>query len=281
MLIDKSYFIGPLSIAQLGHKNVVDNLNNFINTYEPKILQAVLGYDLYEAFIAGIDVGSDENIDQRWLDLLNGVVFTGFTGIKKKWVGFAGGGNTSLLSSAVPEPLFITAGVTPGFPVGGYQYTNTALSAWNFSVAFRGIGPLVPETEWTEKSGGGITLVNTNYLTQAGEIWIITYLSKKVSVLPVSSISNVLSPLASRIFALMIIDSQTQNAGIGVVQPEAENAANAGIGNKLYNATFSAWQEFNILWEYLRSTVGAQTYPEFSISQVQWMEFKPINTFGI
>ena len=89
MLLDKSYFIGSLTIAQLGQKAVVDSLTVFINNIEPEILQAALGYDLYTAFKEGLEVGSGEEIEQRWLDLRDGVMFTNISGYKRKWKGLA------------------------------------------------------------------------------------------------------------------------------------------------------------------------------------------------
>jgi hypothetical protein len=46
-LIDTSYFIGPLTVAQLGQQSVQNNLNLFISRAEPQFLEAALGYDLW------------------------------------------------------------------------------------------------------------------------------------------------------------------------------------------------------------------------------------------
>ena len=51
MLIDSSYFLGPLTIAQLGQQSVIDDLNNFIDRFEPVIMEAALGYDFYQIFL--------------------------------------------------------------------------------------------------------------------------------------------------------------------------------------------------------------------------------------
>src|ERR1035437_2373071 len=91
MFIDQSYFIGPLTIAQLGQQAVDDKLKDFISRYEPMIMEAALGYDFYKAFLTGIDVGSDEQPEQRWMDLLNGIAFTDIYSVRKRFVGF---GNT-------------------------------------------------------------------------------------------------------------------------------------------------------------------------------------------
>lgn len=97
MLIDRSYFIGPLTIAQVEHKAVNDNLTVFINRHEPAVLQAALGYDLYSSFTDGLDVGSGEDIEQLWIDLRDGKSFTNTSNQPRVWNGFAN--NTTKLSA--------------------------------------------------------------------------------------------------------------------------------------------------------------------------------------
>lgn len=87
-LIDETYFISVFSIAQLSEKSVRDKLKDMISTYQPLLLESAMGYELATAFIEGLDVGSDETADQRWIDLLNGKVFTTSYGVAAKWVGF-------------------------------------------------------------------------------------------------------------------------------------------------------------------------------------------------
>lgn len=87
MFIDQSYFTGPLEIAQLGQKAVIDKLNIFIERFEPIILEAALGYDFSKALIDGYNPGSDEETEQRWLDILDGVAFSNTSGIRKKYNG--------------------------------------------------------------------------------------------------------------------------------------------------------------------------------------------------
>jgi len=279
MLLNKSYFLGQLAIAQLGQKAVDDNLNVFINRFEPEILQAALGYDLYEAFMTGIDVGSDESIDQKWLDLMNGCVYTTSSGIKRKWVGFAGNSNTKTLVSSVPEPLFITAGETEGFPVGANYYNNTALAKWNFALEFRGIGLLKPATEWNPKTTGGIELVDANHKTQAGEIWIIHYLDKKVSTTAGSSVSNTRSPLAAMIYVELMRDTELQKTASGLVKSQSENSVPGNPAHQLSEVWNQAIRDINVLWDFLY--MNSSTYTQYESTQVDLCYFKPINAFGI
>ena len=85
VIIDYTYFAGDINIAQLGQQAVQDNLQVFIEKYEPSLLQELLGYQLYTDFIAGLEV---DPIDQKWIDLRDGVEYTGKHG-KTKWIGLA------------------------------------------------------------------------------------------------------------------------------------------------------------------------------------------------
>lgn len=61
-------FIGENAIAQVQIVTAVEeNLQWFINKYEPKFLKILLGDDLYQEFITGLAVLPTP--DQKWLDL--------------------------------------------------------------------------------------------------------------------------------------------------------------------------------------------------------------------
>lgn len=66
MLIDATYFIGQLNIAQVDQETVRDNLDVFITKYEAKFLIQLLGKTLYDEFLVGLD---DPQPDQIWIDL--------------------------------------------------------------------------------------------------------------------------------------------------------------------------------------------------------------------
>ncbi len=76
-------------MAQLGQPDVIDDLNNQIQRWEPIIMEAALGYDFYQAFDTGVNPGSGVSIESRWEDLLNGVSFSNLSQIRKKFYGFA------------------------------------------------------------------------------------------------------------------------------------------------------------------------------------------------
>lgn len=99
MLIDKSYFYGDVLIAQkTGDEG---NINRFIQECEPEILQALLGYSLYKAFLAALllEVGPVPGpavlLEQRFIDLRNGKEYTGLDGQLTKWKGLIFTDNTA------------------------------------------------------------------------------------------------------------------------------------------------------------------------------------------
>lgn len=78
MLIDSTYFVGELNIANTDTVPVQENLQLFINKYEPKFLKMLLGNTLYNEYLIGItpvpvdpptDPVTFEPIPQKWLDL--------------------------------------------------------------------------------------------------------------------------------------------------------------------------------------------------------------------
>ena len=269
MLIDSSYFLGPLTIAQLGQEAVVNDLNNFIDRYEPVIMEAALGYDFYQAFLAGIEVSSDEQIDQRWLDLLNGVVFTNLSQIKKKFAGFAGGDNTLTVIAAQRDNLTIYAGLTPGFIVGGNSYTNASLNGWNFEVEIFGAGTLERGVDWNYKAGGGITLTDEDYQTQPDERWIIHFTGKKAQGIQ-SGGQNLLSPLANFIYYEYMVNLHKQATGSGIKKSDSENSSNASPNDKLANAYNEGVKQIRLFWEFMWVDSQKETpvYPEFDYRQV-------------
>jgi hypothetical protein len=95
-LIDNTYFVGDIALPNLGE--VPNTFQDTMDRYEEESLKSLLGYQLYNAFIAGI---AEETPDQKWLDLRDGVEFTfDFCGetITQKWNGLINAEKVSLIS---------------------------------------------------------------------------------------------------------------------------------------------------------------------------------------
>jgi hypothetical protein len=85
-LIDSTYFIGEINIAQISQPSVDDVLTGFITKYETKYLNEVLGYAFAKLFSAGLTV--TPTVDARWTKLKTGAEFTSGEGFLTMWPGF-------------------------------------------------------------------------------------------------------------------------------------------------------------------------------------------------
>lgn len=75
--------VPPYELANL--KEMESSFNQFIADQEADCLKAILGETFYDAFVLGLQAPTPE---QRWLDLRDGVKYTGPNGqIKYKWAG--------------------------------------------------------------------------------------------------------------------------------------------------------------------------------------------------
>jgi hypothetical protein len=113
MIIDNTYFIRGLSLPV---DEISGQLNGYILSLEPEILNKILGYSLTKAFLAGLDVeveNEDEftefdgesfedesTIEQKWLDLRDGAEFI-YAGKTYKWMGFANTEKKSILANYI------------------------------------------------------------------------------------------------------------------------------------------------------------------------------------
>ena len=119
-LVDATYFIGEINIAQLGQKSVQDKLTVFINKYEPQLLTDVLGYAFYKSFKTAID---GDNPESKWIDLRDGAEFDDCNGIAKKWTGFKNTEKQSPIANLVyywwqRDAVTATAGMGEIIPQG-------------------------------------------------------------------------------------------------------------------------------------------------------------------
>lgn len=91
-LIDKTYFVGEINIAQLGQLSVQERLAVFISQHEVQYMRAVLGYAFAKLAYTGM---TETNPDARWNDLKTGAEYTDAKGILQYWDGFV---NSNLVS---------------------------------------------------------------------------------------------------------------------------------------------------------------------------------------
>jgi hypothetical protein len=107
--IDETYFVGALNIPNTDKDYVLQRLTSFIDTLELELLQDVLGYPLYKAFVAATGDydpdASNASIDQKWLNILEGAEYTGRDNRLHFWKG-----------------LLFEQGTTPRSLIANYVY---------------------------------------------------------------------------------------------------------------------------------------------------------------
>lgn len=99
-IIDASYFIGEINIAQVDTPAVNSKLTLFINKYVPLILDELLGYSVAKEFLAAVAAAPGVPLATKWSDLLNGKIYE-VGGVEYKWQGFANAEKMSLLANFV------------------------------------------------------------------------------------------------------------------------------------------------------------------------------------
>jgi len=167
MLIDYTYFIGKINLPQRTTEDGQADLNLFIALYEQKYLQCVLGFDLWKAFTDGINVEDSGLIDERWLNLLDGVDYA-YQGKNGHWAGFTpdfGSGLDYLKVSPIANYVY-------------YQYMA------NRSSDTMGVGEVVSETDNNKTVNGMRKMITAwNDMVQMN-VSLYRYLSANKTVYP-------------------------------------------------------------------------------------------------
>lgn len=304
-LIDPSYFIGPLTIAQIGLPAVTNNLNLFINRAEPELLEAALGYDLWQDFITGLQ---QPVIDPKWLALRDGTTFKtvsswpgwmwGFTWFNRyywlnsrrnaHWAGFASPINFTLSAGALAQVNLIagnpignpTANVPNPVP-GTKVYTWSGLANATFSIERRQSGTMIQGIDYAlSNNNQTITLLKVGDVFGNGEIFIIKFTQATQQGSPSSSY---VSPIAGYVYYQWVRDQVTMNTGSGVVKNKNENADPANPSWKMADAWNQMAKDIFILWQYLESSFIADptVYANYDRTKIDYSFFCPVNTLNI
>jgi hypothetical protein len=305
-LIDTSYFIGPLTVAQLGQQSVQNNLQLFINRAEPQFLEAALGYDLWQDFLTGL---SQPVIDPRWLALLNGVQFKSVSNWPNWYMGFNMynwyywlnsqrdmyfPGFATQTSFVSPTPLSPTVTLIAGNPagnptprwpnpvVGANSYTYSGLANATYSINRRGVGPLIIGIDYALSNNN-----QTFTLLAPGDMWG----SQDVLIITITTANNVgvpsnqyVSPIAGYVYYLWVRDQISMNTGAGIVQPNPENAERANPSWRMVDAWSQMVLDVFKLWQYLEAMYvqqGPTYYASYDRTKINYPFFQPINPFNI
>jgi len=218
LIIDYTYFTNRLNLPQTGNTAGREDVEAFIDQYEPEYLQCVLGLDLWQVFINGIEgSGSPE---QRFIDLLQGKDFTK-DGCLYKWPGFApltNGGSYSINNENFQA---FTAGGPDEFdPVAGSASMTMPpnfVDNSSLKVYIRGTGWLKP----SEYSVAG------DQLTLLGGILFnldtVVFLEIGPRLSAISGTLTKLSPIANYVFYQYVDERVIDFTLVGNVKSTTEN----------------------------------------------------------
>lgn len=271
--IDASYFVAELSIPNSGELPVSERITWFIEKYEPLFLQRLLGYPLYKAFVAGMNVSLPATPAQRFLDLLYGKEYTDIQGYIQQWRGIIVTDSPVFNISGnlvYKKPVYLTAGVTLGLTPG----TNTAtFDGTGGKDDWRGWVPVItraavmkPGVDYSWDKDTGILL-----LLRAGDKFgpledFFAEFELRTDGLPAISLSANESLIANFVYYWYYRSAATQSTGIGEVQASAENSVNVSPRQKMLSAWNEMHQWVKEFTAFMESTQFADPtiYPEWT-----------------
>ncbi|MDX1938455.1 MAG: hypothetical protein SFU21_15145, partial [Flavihumibacter sp.] len=97
-IIDNSYFIRNVYLANAQSSEVAPEIDLFIQKYEPELLKLMMGYGLYKEFIDSINSPAPA---QKYIDLLFGVAYNDVNGKPQYWMGLANANKLSVIANYV------------------------------------------------------------------------------------------------------------------------------------------------------------------------------------
>lgn len=247
-LIDISYFVGDITIPNTDQVPVAERVNWYIGKYEQEFLRKILGYALYKAFIADLNVTAPATPSQRMLDILYGKEYTNLQGYLTQWRGLIMTDNPVFNMAGgyvYKPPITITGGSTPGFSSGVSAVIFNGMNGtpnwrgWD-PIFFRG-APMEKDVDysWDKETGEWALLVN-NDKVGLNEKFFVSFELRTDPIVSTDIMPNQ-SPIANYVYYWYRRAVATQDTGIGEVRTKAENADNQNPNQKMA----TAWNEMS------------------------------------
>ena len=266
-LISSSYFIGERLIPNATEADITALIDNLILAHENDYMVKAMGYELFSLFNAGIQGPTP---DQRYLDILLGLDFTGQNGRLKRWTGLISLSSSSLATFVNPSALNDFSFVVGTEPIdGAISYVNATLSGKTYKVTQRGFGPLEPlksdnsnilTADIRIDAGGGFTWLN-GIKFSLNDKYFISGLFDPIDISTLPLEFNPASPIADYVYYYWLKFNHTQTSGLGEVRSDAQNAVRVSPKHKAVKAWNDMVDKTWLLYEFLK--VNAATYPEF------------------
>lgn len=259
MIITPSYFQLKLSLPQRGDSIGEGELINFINRYEPEFLEKVLGLDLYDAFMTGLQ---ELVIEDRWVKLLNGAKFN-WKGITRKWIGFLPLSAGSTITVSSNNELNLTVGESGEYdpaPLSGSFILPPDFVNVPISIELRGTGTLKAGVEYeiTSLAPNQVSLLNGFELNDGAVLTL-----KKGTGLTIGTDSTLkVSPIANYVYYQFVEDNNVVMDNLGAVLADKDNNARVSPQEKMIDAWNRMVDMNRDLLAYL--TVNRNLYPEWN-----------------
>jgi hypothetical protein len=273
-LIDRTYFVGELNIPNTSQVAIGSAVDLFIEEYEDRFLSEVLGYTLYKALKAGLQIVP---VAQKWTDLIEGVEYIDLASKTRKWKGLVTQPPTVLNALDALNPIDIVVGRGQLYdPVSNTTSTTIPASLVGKTFIFekRAFGKLIAG----EYSVVGNTLTLTSGQFSANDVY--TYKAATLAINTTTG-TNKKSLIANYVYYWYSRNSHTQTVSTGEVKPQNENAVIANPSLKLVRA----WNEMSEWICELISYLDAKKddYAEWSDHNVWSMrnKFRKINEYNI
>jgi hypothetical protein len=274
-LIDRTYFVGELNIPNTSNAAIGSLVDLFIEKYEEQFLNDVLGYSLYKALKAGLQIVP---VAQKWTDLIEGVEYTDINSKTRFWKGLVSQPPSVLNALDALNGIDVRVGRGQQFdPVTAANSVTipTALVGKDFIIEQRGVGKLILGVDYSV-TGSTLTLLTGQF---GGNDWY-TYKSATLAI-NTSTGTNKASPIANYVYYWYMRNNHTQTASTGETKGKHENADTASMAVKLTRAynEMSAW--VCELVDYLNAR--EDDYTEWADQDVWCMlkKFRHINEFNI
>lgn len=273
-LIDRTYFVGELNIPNTNQAAIGSAVDLFIEQYEDQFLNDVLGYTLYKALKAGLQVVP---VAQKWTDLIEGVEYTDMANKTRKWQGLVTQPPTVLNALDALNPIDIVVGRGQLYDPTPSTISVTipaALVGKTFLFEKRGVGKLIAG-EYSVV-GSTLTLIGDQFAIDD----VYTYKSATLAINTTTG-TNKKSLIANYVYYWYMRNNWTNTATTGEVKPQNENAVIVSPALKMVRA----WNEMSSwvcdLVDYLDAK--KDDYTEWANQDVWCMrrKFRPINEFNI
>lgn len=274
MLIDRTYFVGELNIPNTSQSAIGSQVDFFIEKYEEKFLNEVLGYTLHKALKVGLDVVP---VAQRWTDLIEGVEYTDTNNQVRFWKGLVTKPPSILNALDAVNTISVQVGAGGTYdPVAASNSTTipAALVGKDFTIEQRGVGQLLS----SEYSIVGNTLTLTSGVFAINDIYF--YKSATLAINTSTGTAKE-SLIANYVYYWYMRNNHTQTASTGETKGKHENADWSSMATKLTRAWNEMSQWICELIDYLDAK--KDDYTQWSDHDVWRMrrKFGPINEFNI